>query len=119
ELAGRLVGEQELGRAGHAARQREPLPLAAGHRRDDLVAVLLQADPAKQLRVTERAVRVAAGRTAEAEVLSGGGVVQEVAGGPLEHGADPGGADPGQLPFTHAGDLLLAEEDLAGARALD
>ena len=59
------------------------------------------------------------GGAAEAEVLPGGGVVQQVAGGALEHGADPGGADPGQVPLTHAGDLLLAEEDLAGARALD
>ena len=51
ELAGRLVGEQELRGRRDRAGQREPLPLATGHRRDDLVGLLLEPDPSEQVGV--------------------------------------------------------------------
>jgi hypothetical protein len=119
ELAGRLVGEQELRCTGDAARQGQALALAARHRRDDLVALGLEAHPAQQLGVAEGAVGVAAGRAAEAEVLPGRGVGEEVAGRTLEHRAHPRRPDLGELTLAHPRDLLVADEDPAGARPLD
>ena len=55
----------------------------------------------------------------EGDVLPGGGVRQQVAGGALQHRGDAARADPGEVALAHPGDLLVAEEDLAGAGLLD
>ena len=49
ELAGRLVGEQQLRRGGHRDRRGQPLLLAAGHPRDPLVGELGETELAQQL----------------------------------------------------------------------
>ena len=66
-------------------------------------------------------VAVAAGERepGEGDVLPGGGVGQQVAGGALEHRGDLARADPGEVALTHPRHLLLAEEDPARAGALD
>ena len=51
ELAGRLVGEQQLRAGGDRAGQREALALAAGHRRDDLVGLAGEPDAGQQVDV--------------------------------------------------------------------
>ena len=121
ELAGRLVGEQQLRAGRDGAGERQPLALPARHGRDDLVGLRLEPDPAEQLAVVHRRTpqRGLHAEPGEADVLPGGGVGQQVAGGALEHRADPARADPREVALAHPADLLVTEEDAAGAGLLD
>ena len=121
ELAGRLVGEQQPRGGRDRAGEGEALALAAGHRGDHLVGLVDEPDPVEQLGVGQRVLALVAGQRepGEGDVLAGGGVGQEVAGGALQHGRDLARADPGEVALAHPGDLLVAEEDLAGAGLLD
>ena len=121
ELAGRLVGEQELGAGADRAGQGEALALTAGHRGDDLVDLAAEADLVEEVLVGEGLLALRPGdrEPGEAEVLPRGGVGQQVAGRALEHRGDAAGPDLRELELGHPGDLDVTEEDAAGAGLLD
>ena len=120
ELAGGLVGEQQprrrwppsrRGRGAGAGRRtwsrRPGRPARSRPTRSS----------SSRSSMASRRSGVAEGEPGEGDVLPGGGIGQQVAGGALQHRARPARADAGEVALTHPGDLLVAEEDPAGAGA--
>ena len=119
-----LVGSSassSCGAGGDRAREREALALAAGHGRDDLVDLVGETDATEQVDVEDGVLALgrAHREAGEGDVLAGGRVGQQVAGRALEHRGDAARADLGEVALAHPGDLLVAEEDPAGAGLLD
>src|SRR5215204_4713391 len=116
DVAGRLVGEEQLRAGDEGAGDRGALLLAAGeHRRQDM-HVLAEADPAQQLDDLAPVARLVLALHAQrqGDVLVGRQVVEEAE--ILEHHAHPA-AHPGERVAGDADDVPAEERDQPSGRA--
>ena len=111
EVAGGLVGEDDLGPAGQGPGHGDALLLAAGELARPVVQAVGEADGADDL-VEPLGVGLAAGEVhREGDVLLGGEGGHQVER--LEDEADPVAAQQGELLLREAAQVGVADEDLA------
>ena len=116
DIAGRLVGDEQLGPADHRAGDGDALLLAARQRRRAGAGAVGEADPGEHLPDRRFEVLVLDARDPERQrdIVEGG----EVRDQPeiLEDDADPP-AEAGQAVARHGDDVLAEQADQAAARA--
>ena len=117
EVAGGLVGEDELGPGGQRPRHGDPLLLAAGELGRTMAQTRAEADRVDDP-IDPLAVGLAAGeREGQGDVLVRGQRRHQVVR--LEHEADPVAAQPGQRPVVEGAELGGADVHLAGGERVE